>query len=155
VQSTVNLVGNPGFETDLSGWNISGSDANVSLTRVAGGHSGGWAAQLANTGTTASTCDLNDSPNWVTRTSTSTYTGTLWVRADAAGAILKLRVREYTGSTLNSTVTNQITLTTSWQQVSVSATPAAPGSTLDFNAYVSKASPGNCFYADDASITTG
>jgi hypothetical protein len=48
----------------------------------------------------------------------------------------------------------QITLTTGWQQVNVSYTPAA-GSTLDLNAYVPKAAPGQCFYADDASITNG
>jgi hypothetical protein len=45
-------------------------------------------------------------------------------------------------------------LTTSWQQVSVTYTAAA-GNTLDFNAYVPKAAPGPCFYADDAAITTG
>jgi hypothetical protein len=36
-----------------------------------------------------------------------------WARADTAGAILALRFREYTGSTLNGTVMSQITLTTS------------------------------------------
>ena len=152
--SNTNLVRNPGFETDLSGWNISGSDSNISLVRVAGGHSGGWAAQLTNTGSIASTCLLNDSPNWVTRSSASTYVGSLWARADTSGAILRLRFREYTGSTLNGSGTSQITLTTSWQQVSLSYTPTAPGSTLDFNAYVTKAVPGNCFYADDVSIGT-
>jgi parallel beta-helix repeat protein len=148
-----NLVGNPGFEADLAGWNTSGSDANVTVARVAGGHTGGWAAQLANTGATPSTCVLNDSPNWAKTTSASTYVGNLWARADTAGAILKLRFREYTGSTLNGTVTSQITLTTSWQQVSVSYAPLAPGSTLDFNAYVSKAAPGTCFVADDVSLS--
>ena len=148
-----NLVGNPGFEADLSGWNTSGSDANVTLARVAGGHTGGWAAQLANTGATPSTCLLNDSPNWVKVTSASTYVGSLWARSDTAGAILKLRLREYAGSTLSGTVTSQITLTTSWQQVSLSYTPVAPGSTLDFNAYVTKAAPGTCFAADDVSIS--
>jgi hypothetical protein len=37
----------------------------------------------------------------------------------------------------------------------VTHTVAAPGSsTLDFNAYVSKAAPGTGFYADDAMIVT-
>jgi hypothetical protein len=45
-------------------------------------------------------------------------------------------------------------LTTSWRQVSLNYAVVAPGaSTLDFNAYVSKAAPGTGFYADDASIT--
>ena len=98
---------------------------------------------------------LNDSPNWVTSTVSKTYTGSLWVRADTAGAVVKLRFREYNGSTLVGTGTAQVTLTTSWQQVSLSYAPAAPGvSTLDLNAFVSKAATGTAFYADDAAITT-
>jgi parallel beta-helix repeat protein len=155
VSALGNFVGNPGFETDLSGWNTSGSGSNISLTRVAGGHSGSWAAKAANTGTTASTCLLNDSPNWVSTTSAGTYTGSLWVRGDTAGATLKLRFREYSGNTLVGSPTTQVALTTSWQPVSVSYTTGSPGSTLDFNAYVSSAAPGTCFYIDDAAISLG
>jgi hypothetical protein len=156
----VSFVRNPGFESDLSGWNTSGSGTGVTLTRVAGGHTGGWSAQVTNAGTTSGTCLLNDSPNWVTTTTSGTYTGSLWVRADTAGKPLKLRFREYTnsGGTLVGTATAQVTLTTSWQQVTVSYTAASPGTTnLDFNAYLSStdAPPGTCFYADDASIVLG
>src|SRR5204863_1227608 len=62
-----NLVGNSGFETDTTGWNTSGSDAGVTLTRVSGGHSGGWSGLVANGGSaTAATCKIQDVPNWVT-----------------------------------------------------------------------------------------
>ena len=152
--TAANLVRNPGFETDLSGWNTSGSDANVTLARVAGGHTGGWAAQLVNTGTAPSTCTLNDSPNWVLTTSAGGYVANLWVRADNPGATLTVRFREYVGSTLARVTIAQFTLTTTWQQVSVAHTTASPGSsTLDFNAYVSKAQPGTAFYADDVTIS--
>jgi parallel beta-helix repeat protein len=148
-----NLVGNPGFETGTSGWNTSGGGTTVSLTRVSGGHSGAWAAELTNTGTAATNCTLNDSPNWVLTASSGTYAATLWVRADKAGGVLKLRLREYSGSTLVGSQTSQVTLTTSWQPVTLTYTPGAPGvSTLDFNAYVVSAAPGVCFYADDAVI---
>jgi PKD repeat protein len=150
-----NLVGNSGFETDTGGWNTSGSGTGVTLARVAGGHSGGWAAKLTNAGTAATTCLLNDSPNWVAATSTGSYTGSIWVRADAAGATLNLRFREYSGTTLVGTRTTQVTLTTSWQLVTVTYTPASPNSSnLDFNAYLPTASapPGSYFYADDAVI---
>jgi hypothetical protein len=157
---TVSFVKNPGFETDLTGWNTSGSGTGITLTRVAGGHSGSWAAQLTNTGTVANTCLLNDSPDWVKPTSAGTYTGTIWARADAAGKLLKLRFREYSTSSgaLLGTATTQVTLTTSWQQVTVSYTVTSPGtSSLDFNAYLSSADapPGTCFYTDDASIVVG
>jgi parallel beta-helix repeat protein len=148
-----NLVGNAGFETGLSGWNTSGSDAGVSLARVAGGHSGSWAALLANTSQGNSTCTLNDSPNWVLTNQGGTYTASLWVKADSPGQTLKLRIREYAGSTLMAAPTVQVSLTTSWRQVSVVHTPSVVGSSLDVNAYVSKAQPGTCFYADDISIT--
>ena len=155
VSAAANLVKNPGFETDLSGWNTSGSTGTIDLARVAGGHSGGWAARLTNTGTSVATADLNDSPNWVKTTVAGNYIGGIWARADTPGAIITLRFREYNGSTLVRTTSAQATLTTSWQQVSVTHTVAAPGaSTLDFNAYVSKAAPGAAFYADDASIAS-
>jgi hypothetical protein len=153
-----NLVKNPGFETDLTGWNTSGSGTGVTLTRVAGGHSGGWTAQVTNTNTTNQSCGLNDSPNWVKTTTTGTYTGTMWLRGDRAGAPIKLRFREYNDAgTLLATVTTQATLTTSWQQLSVSYTVATAGTTLDFNAYMSTADspPGTCFYADDAEVYKG
>ena len=149
-----NLVGNPGFETDLTGWNTSGSGANITLSRVAGGHSGSWAAKLTNTGTTTSTyAVLQDaSPNWVAKTSAGVYTARLWVRADTPGALFKLKLQEYNGSTLVGSAVGQVTLTTSWQQVSVPYTIASPGSTLDYQAYVTNPAPGTALYADDASI---
>jgi hypothetical protein len=148
-----NLVRNPSFETDTSGWNTAGSGSGVTLGRVAGGQTGDWAAQLANTSATATECALNDSPNSVAVTSSGTYTAVVWVRADSPGATIKLRLREYGGSALLGSASAQTTLTTSWQRVSVAYTPTAPGaSTLDLNAYVPSANTGTCFYADSASL---
>jgi parallel beta-helix repeat protein len=158
VTSTVtNLVGNPGFETGLTGWNTSGSGSGVTLTQVSGGHSGTYAAALTNTSTGNSGCTLNDSPNWVNTTKAGTYTATVWVRADSAGRPVNVRFREYSGSTLVGTNTTTVTLSTSWQQVTVTYTVATAGTSLDFNVYTSTANspPGVCFYADDVSITLG
>jgi len=146
-----NLVGNPGFEVNTSGW--AGSASATTITRVAGGHSGDFSAQVANVTTAASECNLNDSPNWVSTTVAGTYTGSLWVRGDVAGATLKLRFREYQGSTFKGSSTTQVALSTGWSLVTVSYAPVSPGlSTLDFNAYITGAPPGTCFYADDAVI---
>ena len=151
-----NLVGNPGFETSTSGWNNNGR-AGVTVTRTAGGHSGSFAAVLANTTTsTLADCTLNDSPNWVAQTTAGTYAASMWVRADTAGASLKLRLREYAGSTFSGQAIGTVVLSTGWQQVSVSYVPTVPGgSTLDLTAYTLSAPPGTCFWADDASITVG
>jgi PKD repeat protein len=152
VSALGNLIGNPGFETDTTRWNT--IVTGTSLQRVSGGHSGNWSAQLTNTGTSVTTLGLNDSPNWITSTSAATYTASLWVRASTAGAVLKLKVREYSGSTLVGSQSASITLSTEWQRVSLTYAPAAPGSSsLDYQAYVSSAPPGATFLADDASIT--
>ena len=153
--SSQNLVGNPGFETDTSGWSVSGSDPGVTLTRVSGGHSGGWSGRVANGGTgVASTCKLNDAPNWVKVTSSGTYTLTMWVRADAPGASFTVKLREYNGGTLVALSTVSVVLSASWQLVTVSYAPTMPGvSTLDMVGIVSNAPVGTCFYADDMSLT--
>jgi len=152
-----NLVGNPGFEIDTSGWSAGDSDPGVAVTRVSGGHSGGWSALVANGGSgVASKCKLQDAPNWVKTTSSGTYTGTMWVRADTPGATLMLKLREFNGSTLVAAKTTNVVLSTSWQQVTVSYVTTMPGvSTLDFMALVSNAPVGPAFYADDISLTLG
>ena len=153
--SSQNLIGNPGFETDTSGWNVGGSDAGVTLTRASGGHSGGWSGLVANGGTgVASGCKLNDAPNWVKVSSSGTYTLTMWVRADTSGANFNVKLREYNGGTLVALTTATATLSTSWQQVTLTYVPQVPGvSTLDIVAMVSNAPVGTCFYADDLSLT--
>jgi len=176
VISKLNLIGNSGFENNTSGW-TTGSSA-VTLTRVAGGHSGSRAAQLANTGSTATVCTLNDSPNWVNKTAAGTYTASLWVKGAIAGATLTLRLQELNGATVvgsaTSTITllrlqelngatvvgsatSTITLSTSWQLITVSYTVKQPTRTaLDFNAFVNSVPARTTgFYADDASITLG
>jgi PKD repeat protein len=146
-----NLVRNPGFEVDTSGWNA-GSSSTMTLARVAGGVGGDWAALVTNGGGAAATCVLNDSPDAVRPTSAGTYTASVWVRGDA-GVTLKLRLREWNGGALAGSATTQVTLDGSWQHVSVAYSPVAPGSsTLDFNAYIQNGAPGPCFQADDAAI---
>ncbi|HET9725058.1 MAG TPA: hypothetical protein VFR44_14615 [Actinomycetota bacterium] len=148
-----NLVGNPGFETDTSGWNVAGSDAGVSLGRIAGGHAGSWAGVLTNAGAAGAMCKLNDQPNWVAVTGVGTYRSSMWVRADAPGATVTLRVREYVGGTLVDKGTVSVALSTAWQQVSLDYLVQSPGaSTLDLQAWVPNAPVGTCFAVDDVQI---
>jgi PKD repeat protein len=154
VNVNTNLVGNPGFETNTTGWNTAGN-SSVALARVSGGHSGGWAAKLTNTGTASTTCVLNDNPDRIGTNINAPYTARMWVKADAAGASLTLRFREYQGSTLVGTQQASIVLSTSWQQVYLTYTPTAPGSSsLDLQAIRYSTPSGTCFYADDIGIST-
>jgi parallel beta-helix repeat protein len=150
---TTELVGNTGFESSLSGWVGS---AGTQLSRgTTDPHSGSWWGALNNNLSTATSCTLNDSPNWVLNTQEGTYTASMWVRAwDPLSPPIKMRLREYVGSTAVGMQVETFPLTTTWQKVTVSYTIVSPGaSTLDFNAYVSNAPTGTCFFVDDISIT--
>jgi len=153
-QVSVDYVANPGFEAGLTGWNNAGR-TGITLTRTAGGHSGAWSVSVANTGTAGTECTLNDAPNWVATTMARTYTGAIWVRGEAPGANVSLKVREYQGPTLVGQSIATVTLSTTWQRLALTYTPRAPGqSTLDVTVYVPSSPVGHCFYADDASLTT-
>ena len=83
LESGSDLIGNPGFEVDTSGWK--GDASTNTLSRVAGGHSGGWAAEVSNTQAGAN-CGLDDQPSWVGLTQTGTYTASIWARSDTPGS---------------------------------------------------------------------
>jgi len=154
VVSKQNLIGNPGFESNTSGWAPSGT--GVSLTRVSGGHSGSWSGRISNSGSTARTCILDDSPNQVPKTAAGTYTASLWVRGDVAGATMNLRLQEMNGTTIVSSATSTLILSTAWQQITVSRTILQPGTALNFNAYVTNVpASATAFYADDATLSLG
>ncbi len=151
-----NFVANPGFEVDTSGWSTAGSGAGVTLTRVSPGRDGSsGAGRLANGSTGKRKCVLNDAPNSVTSTTAGTYTASIWVRGDGAGALVKINLREMNGSSVVRSRVKTFTLTTSWQQISVTHAALSPGSSLDLQVFLPRAyaPPGTCFYADDASVT--
>ncbi|HET8560606.1 MAG TPA: carbohydrate binding domain-containing protein [Marmoricola sp.] len=149
---TGNLVANPGFETDTAGWKGS---SGTTLSRVSPGHTGSWAAKLVNSGTSSTTCYLNDSPDTVSTTVAGTYTASAWVLGDAAssGTKVYLRIREYAGSTLAGTASTVLTLSTGWQQVTVAYPVASPGSHLDVNLLRSTPAGATSFVVDDISVT--
>jgi hypothetical protein len=151
-----NLVGNPGFETNTAGWNANGR-TGITVTRVSGGHSGGWAAAMTNTTTaTQADCTLNDAPNWVASTTAGSYTASVWVRSDVPDQVVRLRMREYNaGAFVGSSPIVTATVGSAWTRLTVDYTPQIVGSNLDLTAYVTSAAPGTCFTADDVSITRG
>lgn len=147
-----NLVTNATFETNLAGW---AALAGCDLTRVAGGRGEGWAADLVNASATVQTCTLNDSPNFVTRTVAGSYAAGAWVRSDTPGLAIKLRLREYTGTTLVGTGTATITGTGDWQQLQLTYPVSAPGSTLDLNVFEVNQPVGGHLQVDDVSAGAG
>jgi PKD repeat protein len=151
-----NLIGNPGFETDTSGWGTATSGSGVTLSRTTPGRNGSsGAALLTNGSATNQRCVLNDQPNSVPTTSAGVYTASIWVRGETAGGVFRLVLKEFNGTTEIGSKSVERPLTTDWQQYTISYTPTAPGtSTLDFWGLMPPASgaPGTCFIADDASL---
>jgi len=151
-----NLVGNPDFEVDTSGWSSSGSGSGVTLTRVEPGRNeSAGAARLSNDSSALKKCLLTDTPNWVTNTAAATYTAGIWVRADSPGATIKLKLTELDGATVVRSGTVSRTLGTSWERLTVALSSVPSGRSLDVQVFLPSefAPPGTCFYADDASIT--
>lgn len=145
------LVGNTGFETDTSGWAGAGVAA---LDRTSVAHTGSAGAVVTNGTSSSGTCILNDRPDWASSTGAGTYTASLWVRAETAGAKLRLRLREYASRSLVRSAATTMLLGTGWQRVTVSLATQS-GHTLDMSALVPNAPPGVCFEGDDASLTLG
>jgi hypothetical protein len=136
---------------DTSGWK--GDASSNTLSRVAGGHSGGWAAEISNS-VAGGNCGIDDKPSWVSTTQAGGYPVSIWARSDTPGLTLKLRVREYVGGVLQGSASSTLDLSSSWQQVSLSYLPEAPGqSSLDVDAFTANSPVGVCFQADDVSIT--
>ncbi|MBI3608696.1 MAG: Ig-like domain-containing protein [Nitrospirae bacterium] len=130
--AAVNLVGNPSFETDTSGWDAySGS----TIQRVAGGYDGAYALGVTGPSTTAS-FGVNDKPNWVALTGAAGthYRATAWVRSAANTGQARLKIREYIGGTKVGTTTysNTVVLSPSWQLLTLDYVTTTAGSTLDF-----------------------
>ncbi len=149
-----NLVGNPSFESGLTSWN---AFASCVLTRVAGGFDGGWAAQMAATGTSTSSFGINDHPDWVGPTSAAVlrYRFTAWVRSASSTGLAKISVKEYsiaTGATLGSVLTTGLRLSPTWQMMTVDYVTTASGSTLDFNVKDFPVVAGEVFLTDNLAV---
>ena len=147
-----NLASNPSFETNLNGWSTSGT---ATLARVAGGRSGEWSCRVASTSTGTSSFGLNDSPNIVSSvTAGQRYRYSAWVKVGTGASQARLRIREYTtGGTNTSIVYSRfVTLTASWQQITLEHMVQVTGTYLDFQVLDSPAAVGAAFLVDDVVV---
>lgn len=148
----VNLVKNPGFQVNLSGWTVSPARTGCTLGRARVGLRGTWGAVVQNMITKRQSCGLDDSPNWVNKSSAGVYTAKIWVRGGKAGTPVTLLLSEYHGRTRVGYAYKRITLKTTWQLLTVSYRIKHPGSVLSMNTSVCQGK-GVDFCADDISIT--
>jgi parallel beta-helix repeat protein len=147
-----NLVGNPSFETNTSGW---AAYAGSALLRVSGGQDGLWSLQVtASKGKKA--FGVDDSPNWIAATPAAgtRYRFSAWVMSPTSRGIARLQVRELlNGGSVGGTVRSTgVTLSPAWQLLSVDFVTQATGSTLDFQVTDNPQLTGEVFQTDDIVI---
>jgi parallel beta-helix repeat protein len=144
-----NLVGNPGFESGLTGW---GTYGTATLARVVGGHGGDYALQISGSGSFG--CD--DVPNVVATVAgaAARYTVSAWVRSASNVGKVKIRIYEYQGTTQQGTTvySQEVPLTTSWQQLVAHYTVLKAGSSLSIRITDAPIASSEVFLVDDISI---
>ncbi len=151
-------VQNGTFETGTSGWIATPKDdgsAPVPLARVSGGHTGSYAARVANTSATATTTVLNDSPNSVTSTTAGlTYRATAWLRASQPNTSLVLRLLQFDTSNalISSKQGSYWSTDTLWHKLTVDLAAPRTGASIDVNALAWNLGPGQSFLVDDVSV---
>jgi hypothetical protein len=149
-----NLVGNPSFEADTSGWQ---TFAGSLIERVPGGYDGLYALQMTGTASLAWGFGVNDHPDWIHRTTVAgkRYRYTAWVRSAANHGLARIRVREYllaTGALLGQISSFGTTLTPAWQTLVVDYTNLSAGSSLDFQVKETPLVANEVFLTDAISI---
>ena len=147
-----NLVGNPSFEVSTAGW---GSPSGGTLARVAGGFDGNFALQISAPAGGGS-FEADDAPNWIASTSAAgaTYRFSAWLRAGTGAGSARLRVREFVGtkSSGGPKQSNSVTLSPTWQLVTVDFVTRNAGSTLDFTIVYTPVGANESFLTDNVSI---
>ena len=148
-----NIVGNPSFETDTSGWKTYGG---ATMQRIVEGQDGMYSLEV--TGPSASTgkFGINDSPNWVDATPASgtVYRFSVWVKSESDNGSAFIRIREYLNGVKVGTTHESLDvgLSPSWQNITLDYTSQAAGSTLDFQVLNDPVTTGEIFMVDNISI---
>ena len=151
---TGNLTTNPSIETNTTGWGA--WQSTLARTAVADAPNGSWAMKVSQA--TGTYYTLDDTPDTVpTATAAAKYTGTAYVKAATASAVgkpVRIVVRERTaaGAWIGETTSTAVTLTNTFQPITVTRTVQTTGDVIDLYIQQDTAVAGNAFYADLISL---
>ena len=142
-----NLIANPSFEVNTSGW--AGFQGSLAREVLAGAPDGGVVARVTRSSGTYFTIDAGDN---VASTAAATYRATAWVKAASASSVgkpiqIKLRERNAGGTVIADVSSPAVNLSNSWQQLTVQRTTAA-GNRLGVRLSHQSAVAGDAFHAD-------
>ena len=146
-----NLVTNPSFETDLTGWKSS-----ATLSRVSGGSVGSYSCLVTGPASTSSFY-IEDSPRSVSSpVAGTTYHFAASVRSGASTGKVMIRIIEYVnGTKVGQLDSPAVTLSPSWQRLQVDYTALGTGSNLYFTVRDSPAAASEAFNVDDMLACSG
>ena len=151
-EAGANLVGNPSFETDTSGWE---GYRGATIQRVPGGLDGAFSLEVAGPSTKAK-FGVNDTPTWIAATvaAGTRYRFTAWAKSDVSIGSVYIQVREYANGTRVGPTTRSplIPLSTSWQMITVDRVSQTAGSLLDLQIIDKPVANGELFQLDAISI---
>jgi len=154
----VNLLDNPGCETDTNGW----SGYHADLTRTTTPYGGSYSCQVCIlSGYTDFTFDDNDGPGESVVSSPhlgETYVASAWVRASPGVTnpqAVMIGLREWTSAGVPAGVrtrSDPLDLTEAWQAITVTHTVTADRYALDIYVANETAADGDCFLVDDVLV---
>ena len=151
-----NLLSNPSFETNLTGWN--GYQGTLLREAQPGAPAGGFVAKVTRSSGTSFTID--DNARAVPSTTAGRgYLAEAWVRAANASSVgkpisIKLRERTSAGGVVADLSSPSVTLSTAWQKVTVTLTTTTTGGNLGLRISQGGAAAGNAFWIDAAALRT-
>lgn len=147
IDRLTNLVTNPSFEVDLASWSASGARlvAGATLTRVTATP---WRGAGAMQVVTAATANQGADFASLSVTKGRTYWVSFYVRGNAGGEPLELRVGDGTVGS----VALDVTPTTGWNRYSVAFVPTASGTTGV--AIRTKTAVARTFFIDGVQVAT-
>jgi hypothetical protein len=149
----VNVVKNPSFEFDVSGWK---GYHGGTIARAPGGVDGNGCVQIRGPAVPVEDFGINDGPNWVTSVPAAgtRYRVTAWVRALGVLGTVRIQMREYANGVQQAPAaySRPVTLGLLWQELALDFTTLTTGSTIDVQIIDNPLQTGEAFYADNISI---
>ncbi|NTX34768.1 family 16 glycosylhydrolase [Myxococcus sp. CA033] len=145
-----NILSNPSFETNLTGW----STWQGTLARVSHASAPDGAYVVRVTRSAGDAYSLDDAPDAVASTTVGTvYRAQVFIAASNAGTVgkpvvLAVRERNGAGTSVGYAESPEVGLTTAFQQLTVETTVQQTGNTLDVYVLQSNATAGNAFLVD-------
>jgi hypothetical protein len=153
------FVGNQSIETDITGWTGKYNTTSVN-SQGAGGYDGSYSLRSVNNTLSTGSNGFIDKPIWMDGTSGkgtvtgNVYTGDIWLKADTAGQVFNVYLRERNASnvTVGSKTVTVTAATTGWTHLTNAYTAVGTGNSLTFYVYATNVAAGAGFNADMMSL---